>query len=173
VPVYALYIPTARRPVSGIGMEMFSSREFAGNILKERNATGRSRTFYVGMDRRTSGADWPKARFPDADETGYMRVFLRYARERAPGLLDRPDEEWIVREGGSRGVVERLPWGDGDERLTLPSDDRLRIAPTPPARVGGEVPFYEVRQPTTVKPEAKMCDGCYMIPSVTGRCGCS
>lgn len=128
MPVYALYIPTAGRPVTGVGMERFASRELAGRVLKERNATKRSRSFCIDVPRPVSGSGWPEAKFPDADKTGYMRVFLRYAADPAPSLLDTPDEEWIVREGGRTGVVERLPWSRGDERVVV---KRGRLSVTP------------------------------------------
>jgi len=156
MPVYALYVPTARRPVSGIGMERFASRELTGRVLKERNATGRSRTFYVGAPRPASAYDWPVQEFRLADETGYMRVFLRYAGDPVPGLLDEPDEEWIVREGGPRGVVVRIPWVETGDALPV-----------------SETPAYEVRSAATVKPVAAPCKACHMVPSLTGRCGCS
>jgi hypothetical protein len=111
--MYALYVPTARRPVSGVTMERFASKELAARILVERNSTGKSKTFYTADGKQPW--DRPPVEFPLADETGYMRVFLRKAKDPVPELLSRPDEEWVVREGGKRGVVERLPWGDGDE----------------------------------------------------------
>jgi hypothetical protein len=170
MPVYALYVPTARRSVSGIEMERFPSREQTARILKERNNTKRSRTYYVIERERPS--DQERGYFQNADRTGYMRVFLRYAKDPVPGLLDRPDEEWILERGGKAGVVVRLPWLDGDEKLTG-RGETLRVDPARLVPGIEAAPDYEVRQPTTVKPEAKMCDGCYMIPSVTGRCGCS
>lgn len=171
MPVYALYIPTARRPVSGIGMECFASRELTGRVLKARNVHEETHTFYVGDPRPKSFADWPKRRFTEADETGYMRVFLRYARDPVPGLLDRPDEEWVVREGGQMGVVERIPWSDGDEDLVLADGFRLYVKPAVVQPDG--TPSYEVRTPTKVKPAVAACPGCGLLPSVTGRCGCS
>lgn len=115
MPMYALYIPTARRPVSGVAMERFTSRELASRILVERNATGKSKTFYTADGKQPW--DRPSVVFPLADETGYMRVFLSKAKDPVPELLSRPDEEWVVRVGGKRGVVERLPWGDGGESV--------------------------------------------------------
>jgi hypothetical protein len=170
MPVYALYVPTGRRPVSGIGMEKFASRELTGRVLRERNATGRSRAFYVGAPTPKGFSDRPVREFPLADETGYMRVFLRYARDPVPGLLDRPDEEWIVVEGGAQGVVVRMPWSDGDGSEALDGVDRVHVVP-------GGARFksvdYEVRTPTTVKPVAEPCPSCFLVPSVTHRCNCS
>jgi hypothetical protein len=129
--VYALYIPTAKRPVSGVGLERFPSREVTGRILLQRNNTGRSRTFYV-TSAKVSWIERPEEEFPLADETGYMRVFLRRSADSVPDLLDTPDEEWVVREGGKRGVVQRLRWAEGQEKLTI-ADKRLKIVPAPPA----------------------------------------
>jgi hypothetical protein len=131
VTVYALYIPTAKRPVSGIGLERFPSREVTARILLERNDTGRSRTCYV-TSAKVSWVERPEEVFPLADETGYMRVFLRRSAHSVPDLLDTPDEEWVVREGGKRGVVQRLRWEEGQEKLTI-ADKRLKIVPAPSA----------------------------------------
>lgn len=161
MPVYALYIPTARRPVTGIGMEVFTSRELTGRVLKERNATGRSKSFYVADGKQPW--DREPVEFPMADETGYMRVFLRYATDPVPDLLDTPDEEWLVEDTGK---VTRLPWGGASEQVAQ-ADDKLYVVPQQ------VVPDYEVRTPTSVKPAVKPCGSCFMVPSVTGRCGCS
>lgn len=173
--VYALYVPTARRPVSGIEMEKFPSREHTGRILKWRNNTKRSKTYYVVERERP--ADQEHGYFQDADRTGYMRVFLRYAADPVPGLLDTPDEEWILEKGGKEGIVVRLPWREGDERLSARSD-RLRVEPAPQAgrplsAADVITPEYEVRVPGLVKPVHPVCPGCDMVPSVTGRCNCS
>lgn len=132
--VYALYVPTAERGVSGIRMERFDSRELAGRVLKERNATKHSKTFYLG-DPEVSRYERPEADFPLADGTGYMRVFLRRAADPAPGLRDVPDEEWFLREGGRRGVLVREPWTVGREKIRV--DYRLgtvQIVPGPRVR---------------------------------------
>lgn len=167
--VYALYIPTARRPVSGIEMEKFPSREHTGRILKQRNNTKRSKTYYVIERERCS--DQERGYFQAADMTGYMRVFLRYAADPVPGLLDTPDEEWILEKGGKEGVVLRLQWMEGEDRVAA-RGDRLSVAPA-----GTPVPspdaVYEVRPADQVKPVSKPCAACYQVPAVTGRCGCS
>lgn len=170
--VYALYIPTARRSVSGIELEKFPSREQAGRILKERNNTKRSRVYYVTAKERPS--DQERGYFQDADKTGYMRVFLRYAKDPVPGLLDTPDEEWILEDRGFEGVVVRLPWLPGDEKVAaMRGGDRLRVDPAAVLPQVGETPSYEVRQTMEAKPTVPPCQSCYMVPSVTGRCGCS
>lgn len=129
--VYALYIPTARRPAPGAGMERFNSRELTGRVLRERNATRRSKTFYVADGKQPW--DRPETEFPQADETGYMRVFLRYAKDPVPDLTDTPDEEWIVESGGRQGKVARLPWNDNDEQLTA-QEGKLVVTPSQDGR---------------------------------------
>lgn len=135
--VYALYVPTACRPVSGIAMEVFPSREVTGRMLLQRNATQHSKTFYVGAPK-VSHRLLPEAEFPLADETGYMRVLLRKAADPVPALRDTPDEEWVVRGGGERGVVERLPWQAFGEKLTV--DRRANRLTVTPAEVRPEQP---------------------------------
>lgn len=113
--VYALYVPSARRPVADLDMEVFPSREVTGNILKQRVQSGTSLTFWV-RDGKVSHLDRKHKIWPVWDETGYMRVWLRKAADPVPALLERPDEEWLVRETGS---LERIPWVDGEESLIL------------------------------------------------------
>lgn len=168
--VYALYIPTARRPVSGIEMEKFPSQEQAALILKQRNNTKRSDTYYVA-EREDRAADAVRGFWQSADRTGYMRVFLRSAADPAPGLLDTPDEEWILEKDGKTGVVIRLPWLAGDEEVKV-RGDRLSVAPARTAPRPAD-PAYEVRQAALVKPVGVPCEACYQVPAVTGRCGCS
>lgn len=170
--VYVLYVPTARRSVWGIEMEKFPSREETARILKERNNTKRSRTYYVVDRERPS--DQTRGFFQDADKTGYMRVFLRYAKDPVPGLLDTPDEEWILEKGGREGVVVRLPWMEGDEKLTPRKNETLRVDPAPvEVSRSDSAPDYEVRQPVKSPVAFPVCSGCDLLPSVTGRCGCS
>lgn len=125
--VYVLYVPTARRSVTGIALEKFSSREFTAKTLLRRNATGIGPTFY--LDDNSRAWDKSDAVFPDADETGYMRVFLRRATDPVPDLLDTPDEEWIVESGGRRGIVHRLPWTDGDDTVEPDASGTIRTVP--------------------------------------------
>lgn len=115
MPVYALYVPSARRPVADLDMEIFPSREVTGNILKQRVQSGSSITFWL-RDGKISHRDRAVKAWPLWDETGYMRVWLRKAADPAPALLERPDEEWLVRETGG---LERIPWVDGEESLIL------------------------------------------------------
>ena len=171
MPVYALYIPTARRSVSGIEMEKFASREHTARILKRRNNTKRSNTYYVVDRERPS--DQERGFFQDADRTGYMRVFLRYAADPVPGLLDTPDEEWILERGGKEGVVVRLPWTELDERVSAKGELFSVVPDRGIPRPVGPTPAYEVRMPTGVRPVVKPCKACFVVPSVTGRCGCS
>lgn len=168
--VYFLYVPTARGSVSGIEMEKFQNREHVARILKRRNNTKRSDTFYVVERERPS--DQERGYFQQADKTGYMRVFLRKAADPEPGLLDTPDEEWILEKGGKEGVVVRLPWVEGDEKISA-KRDCLRVDPVHRADPGAPTPEYEVRRPDGVKPTGEICGACFTMLSVTGRCGCS
>lgn len=113
--VYVLFVPSARRPVADLDLEIFPSREVAGNILKQRVQTGTSITFWV-RDGKISHRDRKVKAWPVWDETGYYRVWLRKAADPVPALLERPDEEWLVRETGG---LERIPWVDGQESLIL------------------------------------------------------
>jgi hypothetical protein len=115
VAVYALFVPSARRPVADLELEVFASRELAGRMLQRRVLTGISRTFYLRHAGRRF-AEHPERAWPVWDETGYYRVWLRKAADPVPDLLSRPDEEWLIRETGS---VERLPWVDGAQTLAL------------------------------------------------------
>lgn len=108
--VYALYVPSARRPVADLDMELFPSREVAGKTLQRRVLTGTSRTFYLRHGRRGFTSQ-PEHSWPVWDETGYYRVWLRKAADPVVALLSRPDEEWLIRETGG---LERLPWTDGE-----------------------------------------------------------
>lgn len=126
--VYALFVPSARRPVADLEMEVFASRELAGRTLQRRVLTGTSRTFYVRHAGRRF-AKHPERAWPVWDETGHYRVWLRRAADPVPGLLSRPDEEWLVRE---TGAVERLPWVDGEESLLLSeTGERALTRPRP------------------------------------------
>lgn len=113
--VYVLYVPSARRPVADLDMEVFPSREVAGNILKQRVQSGTSLTFWA-RDGRLRHTERKIKAWPVWDETGYYRVWLRKAADPVPALLERPDEEWLVRETGG---LERIPWVDGEESLIL------------------------------------------------------
>lgn len=115
MPVYALYVPSARRAVADLDMETFPSREVAGNTLKRRVQSGTSPTFWTREAHLPHGGHAVKA-WPVWDESGYFRVWLRRAAEPVPALLERPDEEWLVRETGG---LERIPWVDGEESLIL------------------------------------------------------
>lgn len=150
-------------------MEKFPSREVAANTLKRRNNKLLSHTYWVTERERSS--DQERGYFQEADRTGYMRVFLRYASDPVPSLLDTPDEEWILERGGKMGVVIRLPWMAGDETLSV-RGDCLKVVPVPSVSTS-DVPDYEVRKPTGVRPVARACPSCFIVPSVTGRCGCS
>ena len=148
MPVYALYIPTASEPVTGIRMERFASRELTGRVLLVRNATKRSRTFYFGGKAPVRVGDHPEADFFQADSTGYMRVFLRMAADPVPQLGDTPDEEWIVEKGGRQGKVVRLPWTSTRERIRVDRrTNRLSVTP-----------FFPLAQPATL---AVMRIDCY------------
>lgn len=113
--VYALFVPSARRPVADLDMEVFPSREVAGNILKQRIQSGTSLTFWV-RDGKISHRDRKLKAWPVWDDTGYYRVWLRKAADPVPALLERPDEEWLVKETGG---LERIAWVDTEESLIL------------------------------------------------------
>jgi hypothetical protein len=130
VAVYALYVPSARRPVADLEMEVFDSLEFAGRMLQLRVLAGASRTFYVRQGRvRQKMGEHPQRARPVWDETGYYRVWLRKAADPVPEVLSRPDEEWLIRE---TGAVERLSWIDGEETLFLSeTGERVLNRPVP------------------------------------------
>jgi len=116
--LYGLYVPTARMPVAGLDLERFPSREQAERELRRRTLTGASTTWYVRdwrerSPRRTQVWD-------AADDTNYMRVFLRSASKMVPSPLGVPDERWIVKAGRTRPTVIRLPWEEvPGETITL------------------------------------------------------
>jgi hypothetical protein len=109
--LFGLYVPSAVKPVSGLVMEHFPSRDVCASALKKRNETGTSHLFtdrakgYVSLSAR------PFMTWPVFDETGYMRVWTAWTGDDWPGPLSRPDEEWIVTESGK---VERIPWTDAE-----------------------------------------------------------
>jgi len=110
--LYVLYVPSAVKPVTGMVMERFTSREICEAALKVRNETGRYRLFTDRSGKYVSPGDRPLVTWPVFDETGYMRVWFDLDGDEWPGPLSRPDEEWIVTE---RGKVERIPWVDSEE----------------------------------------------------------
>lgn len=130
--VYGIYVPTARTPTSGLEMELFPSREQTGRNLLERCELGAGSTYWLRDPIYGRNRVWPRPihQWPDADETGYMRVFLRYAADPVPGLLDEPDEEWLVNPGGKRGVVVRLPWEASDGEVLRLAKDGVRVLPS-------------------------------------------
>jgi hypothetical protein len=152
-------------------MERFPSAEDAARTLIQRNRTKRSDTFYVVERERP--ASQTRGFFLHADRSGYMRVFLRDETDPVPGLLDTPDEEWILERGGrdGHGVVVRLPWMSGDERATV-RGEFLRVDPAP-FRPTPPTPHYEVRNPGAGGPKPDVCPSCRMAYSMTGRCNCS
>lgn len=102
--LFGLFVPSAVKPVVGMVMERFPSREFAGRTLQRRVLTGKSDLYSI-YDRHAVPTTWPVL-----DETAYMRVWLR-AKKDVPHPLSRPDEEWIIKESGA---VERIAWIDGE-----------------------------------------------------------
>jgi hypothetical protein len=189
VAVYGIYVPTARIPTSGLEMECFPSREVTGRCLLGRCDLGASSTWFVrDGNRRTT---WPRPvhQWADADETGYMRVFLRRAADPVPGLLDTPDEEWLVNPGGKRGVLVRLDWEHNEAEIARLARDGVRIipsaapAPRPPAApapVRRPYPPSPARAPRVRQPAAEqavavmppVCGVCFQIRSATAGCGC-
>lgn len=112
--MYALYFPSAVRPVGGVTLEYFLNRELAARLLMQRNRLGVSPVYWAHLGRQRY-LERPVWNFPNADETGYLRAFQNHLSS-PPGLLERPDEEWLV-ETTSRGAdkVVRIPWCDGDD----------------------------------------------------------
>lgn len=177
--VYAIYVPTARTPTSGLDMERFPSKEVAGHLLLDRCTLGAGATYWVGDPIYGRERVWPRPvrKWEDADETGYMRVFVRRAADPVPGLLDTPDEEWLVNPGGRRGVVVRIPWEASDAEAARLAGDGVRIYPSavPPA----PVPVCPARSRVVRTPSVPVlvslpdvCGTCFQIRSATGVCGC-
>jgi len=109
--VFALYVPSAIKPVTGLVMERFPSRDVCAATLRERNETGASRLYTDPSRGYVSPSARPWVTWPVYDETGYMRAWTAWTGDDWPGLLCRPDEEWVVTESGK---VERLVWVDSE-----------------------------------------------------------
>jgi hypothetical protein len=170
--LYAIYVPTARTPTSGLEVERLPSREQAGRCLLERNLLGAGRTWFLGDELSRYGAHRPVREWADADETGYMRVFLRKATEPVPRPLDTPHEEWLVNPGGKRGVVVRLPWEAADGEVVRLLKDGLRVLPS------GTAPAPAPRSRTVTAPAPlvvaprPVCGSCFQVKHPTAGCGC-
>jgi hypothetical protein len=179
--LYSIYVPTARTPTSGLGMERMPSRELTGRCLLERNLLGAGRTWFLDSDPARYGSTRPVRQWGDADETGYMRVFLRYAGDPVPGLLEEPDEEWLVNPGGKRGVVVRLPWAATQGEVLTLARDGVRVLPsgTDPAPAPVAAPARPARRPAARTPTAPLvatprpvCGICFQERTPTGACDC-
>lgn len=190
--VYGIYVPTARTPTSGLELECFPSREVTGRCLLARCELGAGSTWFVRDGNRRALFPRPVHQWADADETGYLRVFLRRAADPVPGLLDTPDEEWLVNPGGKRGVVVRLEWEHNEKEIARLARDGVRIfpaaVPAPRLSAGRPVPRRpyppspprEARvrkpgpeQPVRVAPPAPVvCETCFQVRSATAGCGC-
>lgn len=175
--LYAIYVPTARTPTSGLELERMPSREVTGHCLRDRNTLGAGKTWFLGDQPSRSGA-WhrPVHVWEDADETGYMRVFLRKATDPVPRLTDTPHEEWLLNPGGKRGVVVRLPWEASDDEAVLLARDGLRIlpatrAPAPPRRPL-RVRQGVIRPVPLVAPPRAVCGVCFQERHPIAGCGC-
>lgn len=171
--VYGVYVPTAKRPVSGLAMELFPSQEVAGWCLLERGVDRAGRTWYLEDRQLLKGlplARHPRAVWELADETGYMRVWVRRARDPIPRLSDTPDEEWLVEAGGKRGRLVRLPWDDLD---AVPAPAPAPVNPPVRARAG-RTPGAGRKDPTPppVAPQAAVCGRCFQLKATSGACGC-
>ena len=187
--VYGIYVPTARTPTSGLEMECFPSREVTGRCLLERCEIGAGGTWYLSDGKGHKVWPRPVRQWDDADETGYMRVFLRYAADPVPGLLDEPDEEWLVNPGGKRGKVLRLPWEENEAEIARLAKDGVRIYPSavPPIPAPAAPPVPRRPYPPTRKraprvreqvpalaapPLPQVCGTCFQVRSPTSGCGC-
>lgn len=173
--LYAIYVPTARTPTSGLELERMPSREITGHCLRDRNTLGAGPTWFLGDSPSRVGGGRPVRQWEDADETGYMRVFLRYATDPVPGLLDKPDEEWLVNPGGKRGLIARLPWEVADGEVVRLVKDGLRVLPSGAAPV--RIPRAATRKavfalaPLVRTPRA-VCGSCFQVRHPTAGCGC-
>lgn len=161
--VFGVYVPTARHPLRGLAMEKFPSQEVAGWCLLERTADRTGRTWYLRDLPGLKGvlpSQHPRQVWETADETGYMRVWIRRNRDGTPRPSDTPDEEWLVGEGGKRGRLVRLPWEDLDATPVR----------QPAGRTGagaGSAPTRRVNVP-----QAAVCRLCFQAKAVNGACGC-
>lgn len=174
--LYAIYVPTARTPTSGLELERMPSREVAGNALRDRNEFGAGSTWLLGDRPERVGGVRPVRVWEDADETGYMRVFLRKATDPVPQLTDIPHEEWLINPGGKRGLLVRLPWEASDTEAVLLARDGLRILPAgqpvapPPRRT--RTPRTKTAPAPLVAPARSVCGACFQERHPTGGCGC-
>jgi hypothetical protein len=174
--LYAIHVPTARTPTSGLELERIPSREEAGRCLLTRCQLGSGHTWFVSDSDRDR---WPRPvrQWEDADETGYMRVFLRKARDPVPRLTDTPQEEWLVNPGGRRGIVVRLPWEASDGEVIRVGKDGLRVLPagTAPAlalAARARAPRAKTATPALVAPPRAVCGSCFQERHPTAGCGC-
>jgi len=179
--LYGIYVPTARTPVAGLDLERFPSREQAERELRRRTLTGASTTWYVRDRSERSHRRTRRTQVWDAaDDTNYMRVFLRYASDPVPSLLDVPDEEWIVEPGRNRPQVIRLPWEEvPGETITLRTNG-VRIRPSaaspqnPPERPARAARTTTPAPVPQALPAARgVCAACYQERTAAGTCGCA
>lgn len=100
-------------------MEAFPSVERASVALVLRVTQQESRTFYMTDSSVAGSAQMGGSeKFPEADQSGFMAVWLRRARELPPQPGEEPDEVWRV---SARGAVRRAPWDDSSaQALGLP-----------------------------------------------------
>jgi hypothetical protein len=106
--LFGMFVPSAKRPVMGLVIEWFPSRDVCAGELKTRVRSGRGRLFTDMSGKYLAPMDRKVVEYPVFDETAYFRVWLRPVVD-PPELLSRPDEEWIVLESGK---VERIAWAD-------------------------------------------------------------
>lgn len=175
--LYAIYVPTARTPTSGLELERMPSREQTARNLLDRNTLGAGRTWFLGDEPSRYAAHRPVKVWEDADETGYMRVFLRKATDPVPRLTDTPHEEWLVNPGGKRGVVVRLPWEASDTEAVLLAKDGLRIlpagtAPAPAPAARPRAPRAKAAPAALIAPPRAVCGRCFQERHPTAGCGC-
>ena len=116
--VYFCFRPTKRRGTV-YPLEFVRNKEVPGRLLQTRIRTKTSRTLYLHSGNEE------EEKYPWADESGYLMVWVRWAGALPPKPGVIPDERWYLTD---RGAVVRDPWDLPDEAVTGSDVDVVRTS---------------------------------------------